>query len=76
MVGVRPLEREGAVEPFDLAVGLRAVGARVFVRNCAQSRVEKFRSVTGPVVAQDTFHRDPQRLVISVCANPKAAAVS
>jgi hypothetical protein len=54
-VGVGPLEGEGAVETLDLAVGLRPVGAGVFVDDVAQRLIEQRRPVAGPIVAEDAF---------------------
>ena len=61
VVGVSPLECEGAVEAFDLPVRLGSVGARVLVRYVAQGGVEQLRAVTGSVVGKDSLLRDAVR---------------
>lgn len=40
-MGVYPFERKDAVESFDLAVGLRPVGAGVFVDDVTEDGVEQ-----------------------------------
>ena len=52
VVGVDPLEREGAVEAFDVAVGLRTVGQGTAVDDVAEGGVEQRRAAAGPVVAE------------------------
>ena len=43
VVGVGPFEREGAVETFDLAVGLGPSGAGELVNDVAEGSVENHR---------------------------------
>ena len=56
MAGVGPLRGEGAVEAFDLPVGLGPVGAGEFVLDLAEGVVEEPGPVAGPVVGHHPQH--------------------
>ena len=53
VVGVGPLERESAVEPFDLPIRLGPVRASVFVGDIPEGVVEDPGPVAFTVVARD-----------------------
>jgi hypothetical protein len=58
---VGPLVEQGAVEAFDLAVGLRAVGAGALVDDagCGEGVAPGVWAVAGAVVGQDALDGDP-----------------
>ena len=58
VVGIGPFEREGAVETFDLAVGLGPVGAGELVNDVAEGSGEGHRPVAGSVIGYDTLDGD------------------
>ena len=57
-MGIGPFEREGAVETFDLAVGLGPVGAGELVNDVAEGSGEGHRPVAGSVIGYDTLDGD------------------
>ncbi len=57
---VGPLGGEGAIEPFDLAVGLRPVGAGPFVDDAGTECSSEFLgAIAGSVIGQDACDGDP-----------------
>lgn len=59
-LGVRPFLCKGAVEPFDLAVGLRTIRTRASVLHpLAQCGSEGVGTVSGAVVGHHPGHGDP-----------------
>ena len=81
VAGVRPLVgpfvEQGAVEAFDLAVGLRPVGPYAFVGDAGRCEGlgEQLGLVAGAVVGQDPFDGDAVGLEEGWARCQKAAAV-
>ena len=75
-VGVGPLVGQGAVEAFDLTVGLGSVGAGSAMLDLTECVSERVRSVAGTVVGQHVFDRDAVLGEPCVARSQNAAAVA
>jgi hypothetical protein len=69
--GRRPTRRRGCGGSVRSCHWSGAIGPRVFLGEGGEALVEELRSVAGTVVAEDTFHGDPERLAVVTRASPK-----